>query len=252
MGYFCLICALTSENKKTKVKIKVMKKIIVLAIMALVTVNVVKAQNAKELAEQKRELNSIHMKMLNAKPSKDAKRQAKELKKAGWMVIGSGKSIEKQITDDQLIAEELMTDEGGNITKRFIQHSASSVAGTQNAAYAAARAACQSEIAAMLETRIAGAMEQKLDNSQSSAITANTVDKFHQRIKSIIDQCLSRSTPGLNIYRVLQNNNFESQVTLSFDKTELVTRIKRQLQKELEVEGDELKDLVDEVMGNWE
>ena len=224
-----------------------MKKMILLAAMALMASTATFAQSAIELAKQQRELNKINMQALNMKPSKDAKKQAKVLKKAGWLVPGSGKSIELQITADQLLAEELMADENGTPVKRYIQHSASSVAGTQNAAYAAARAACQSEIAAMIETKVAGAMKQKVDNAQTSAINATTIDKFHERVKSIIDASLTRALPGLHIYRVLKNNNYEVQMTLSFDKKEIEAQIKRNMQRELELEGDELDEILDEV-----
>ena len=230
----------------------IMKKMIVMVAAAMFAGVTVNAQSALELAKQQKELNEINMKMLNAKPSKDAKKQAKKLVKDGWMVVGSGKSIEKQLTSDQLLAEELMADENGNPVKRFIQHSSTAVAGTQNAAYATARATCQSEIAAMIETKIAGAMQQKIDNAQTSAINATTVSKFHERVKSIIDASLSHAQAGLNIYRVLPNNNYESQVTISFDKKELAAQLKRKMQQQLEQEGDdELDDIVDDVMTNW-
>ncbi len=226
-----------------------MKKFIVMAIVALMACTTVSAQSSVELAKQQRELNDINMKMLNAKPSKDAKKQAKRLRKEGWLVPGSGKSIERQITSDQLLAEELMADDSGNPMRRYIQHSASAVQGTQNAAYAAARTACQVEIAAMIETKIAGALQQKFDGSQSSAINSITVDKFHQRAKGIFDAAITNALPGLNIYRVLPNKNYEVQVTLSFDKKQVAVQLKRELQKQLEIEGDEeLNDIVDQAL----
>lgn len=226
-----------------------MKRTVVLAISVMMAWVTVSAQSAIELAKKQKELNEINMKMLNAKPSKDAKKQAKALKKEGWAPVGSSKAIEKQITEDQLLSEVLMIDESGNPTRRYIQHSATAVAGTQNAAYAAARAACQTEIAAILATKVAGAMQQKIDNQQSSAISATTIDKFHERTKSIIDACLTHMVPGMNIYRVLANNNYESQVTISYDKMELINRLKRYMQQYLEMEGDEeLNDIVDQVL----
>lgn len=206
------------------------------------------AQSATELAKQQRELNEINAKMLNAKPTKDARKQAKELKKNGWMVPAGDKAIEKQLTESQLRGEELMTDEGGNTCKRYIQHTAGQVAGTYNAAYAAARNAAMVELAATMKTQIAAAMQSKLDNAQSSAISAVTVDKFNQRAKSIIDECLTNSIPTLSIYRVLPNNNYEVQVRVAFDKKELSARLKRKMRQELEQEGDELNNIVDEVL----
>lgn len=226
-----------------------MKKVFIMMAIALASSSMVFAQSAAELAKQQKELNEINMKLLNAKPSKDAKIQEKTLKKQGWMVPAGSKTIAKQITEVQLLGEELMADEGGNPVKRYIIRSAQSVSGTFNAGVATARANAQTEIAAMLETKIAAAMETKLDNQQISAISANTVEKFHERAKSIIDACLTNTNTVLSIYRITPQNNYEVQIQLAFDKKELSARLKRKMQQELEQEGDEeLNDIVDSVL----
>ena len=225
-----------------------MKKILsfVAAIMIATTAT---AQTAMELARQQQELNAINMKMLNAPPPppKQAKKQAKELKAKGWTVPAGDVDIAQQVTRSQLYSAELTTDESGNVTKRYIMQTAQQTAGTYNSGYAAARAAAQTELAAMLKTELVTAMQQKLDNSQSNAMTATTIDKFNQRSRMIVDQTLTNAIPVLAIYRRLPNNNFEVQVRIAFDKKELIARIKRNMQQELENEGDKLYDIVDTV-----
>lgn len=223
-----------------------MKKILsfVAAIMIATTAT---AQTAMELARQQQELNAINMKMLNAKPTKQAKKQAKELKAEGWTVPAGDIDIAQQVTRSQLYSAELTTDESGNVTKRYIMQTAQQTAGTYNSGYAAARAAAQTELAAMLKTELVTAMQQKLDNSQSNALTATTIDKFNQRSRMIVDQTLTNAIPVLAIYRRLHNNNFEVQVRIAFDKKELIARIKRNMEQELEKEGDKLYDIVDAV-----
>lgn len=215
-----------------------MKKILsfVAAIMIATTAT---AQTAMELARQQQELNAINMKMLNAKPTKQAKKQAKELKAEGWTVPAGDIDIAQQVTRSQLYSAELTTDESGNVTKRYIMQTAQQTAGTYNSGYAAARAAAQTELVT--------AMQQKLDNSQSNALTAITIDKFNQRSRMIVDQTLTNAIPVLAIYRRLPNNNFEVQVRIAFDKKELIARIKRNMEQELEKEGDKLYDIVDTV-----
>lgn len=231
-----------------------MKKTVVTLVLMLAAFMGVSAQSIQELAKQKKADNKALADMMKSqKPDRAAKKQAKEYKKQGYQVVGSGRTIEVQIYSDQMLAATPMADETGAIVSRYIQHSGTAVAGTQSTAYAAARAACQSEIAALLETKIAGAMQQKIDNSQTSAINAATVDKFHERVKSIISATLTQEIPGLNIYRVLSNNNYEVKVTLSYDKKEVEARLKRALRAELELEGDnELNGIVDEVIQNME
>lgn len=223
-----------------------MKKILSF-VAALMIATTATAQTAMELARQQQELNAINMKMLNAKPTKQAKKQAKELKAEGWTVPAGDVDIAQQVTRSQLYSAELTTDESGNVTKRYIMQTAQQTAGTYNSGYAAARAAAQTELAAMLKTELVTAMQQKLDNSQNNALTATTIDKFNQRSRIIVDQTLTNAIPVLAIYRRLPNNNFEVQVRIAFDKKELIARIKRNMQQELEKEGDKLYDIVDAV-----
>lgn len=227
-----------------------MKKLFFTLIAAIACSMTLNAQSAIELAKQQRELNEISMKMLNAKPSKSAKKQAKEYKKEGWTVNAGDKDMERQITTSQLYGEELMVDENGSTTKRFIMQSGTQTAGSYNAGYAAARNQAQVELAAMIKTQIVAAMQTKLDNAQASSISATTVDKFNERTKSIVDESLTNAIPVLTIYRRLPNNLFEVQVRLAFDKKELTARLKRNMQKQLEEEGDELCKIVDDVLCN--
>lgn len=226
-----------------------MKKVLLMMVIAIATTSVTYAQSASELAKQQKELNEINLKLLNSKASKSARKEAKKLIKQNWLVPAGSKSIDMQITEVQLLGEMLMADENGNPVKRYIIRSSQAVSGSFNAGVAAARANAQVEIAAMLQTKVAAAMETKLDNQQTTSITANTVEKFHERAKSIIDACLTNTNTVLSIYRLTPQNNYEVQVQVAFDKKELSARLKRRIQQELEMEGDnDLNDIVDGVL----
>lgn len=226
-----------------------MKKIVCLLVLASANIALTSAQNAIELALQQKQLNKINMELLNSKVSKSAKAEAKKLRKQGWLVPAGSKDIEHQITTVQLLTEELMADEAGNPTKRYIIRNGMATAGAVNTGIASARTNAQVELAAMLETRVAGAMEQKLDNQQNTSITTTTVEKFHERVKAIIDASLTNTRTELTVYRELPNHNYQVQVQVVFDKKELEARLKRAMQQQLEKEGDEeLNDIVDEVL----
>lgn len=224
-----------------------MKKILVIIAAAMMALNM-SAQNAVDLARQQQELNAIHIKMVNAKPSKAAKKQAKELKKQGWTEPAGELPMEQQITISQLYGMEQMLDASGVPQRRFIQETGQQTAGSYNAAYAAARAAAQTELAAMLQSEIVAAWQQKLDNSQSGATSAITNDKFNQRVKAVIDQTLTNSIPVLAIYRRLPNNNFEVQARIAYDKQTLMNQLRNNLQKALENDGDKLEEIVDDII----
>lgn len=226
------------------------KMFFLMAAFLMVAATNVNAQTAKELAKQQQELNEINRKMLNAKPTKEAKKQAKQLKKEGWQVMAGERSLEQMITNSLLYGEELMADETGAPTKRFIIQSSMSTAATFNSGKAQAKATAVSDLAGLLQTQIAAAMQQKIDNAQTSAIDAMTVDQFNMRAKSIVEGTLTNLQPFMTIYRRLPNNNFEVQVRLAVDKKELQARLKRNMLKEMEKEGDELNSIVDDVIKN--
>ena len=171
-----------------------MKKILVLLAVAFMGASAGYAQSAIELAKQQRELDKVNMDMLNAKPSKDAKKQAKQRTKDGWEVPAGGLSMASQFTRAQLMRQELMANDAGEPVARYILHEATVTSGSESVGYSSARAQCQAEIASMLETKIAAAMKRKQDNAQNSAIDATTVDKFHERGRAITDATLSMMT----------------------------------------------------------
>ena len=207
-------------------------------------------QTALELAKQQQELEAFNRKVINAKPTKDAKKQAKELKKEGWAVPAGEASIEQQITKSLLYGEELMMNEDGSTTKRFLMQTGRQTSGSYNVGYAAARANALAEVASMVKTQLVTSITVEQANSQTSAIEATTVDKFHQKIDAIVDQTLTNGIPMLAIYRILPNGNYDVQVRLAFDKKEILSRMKRNMQKELEKEGDTVFKRAQDVINN--
>ncbi|MBO4810453.1 MAG: hypothetical protein J5552_02675 [Prevotella sp.] len=225
-----------------------MKKILFAIAAALMTATTLNAQTAAEQAQAQASLNAIHMKLLNAKPSKQAKKQAKEFKRQGWKEPAGELAIEQQLTQAQLYAMEQITDASGVNQRRFIQVTGRQTSGSYNAGFAAARAAAQTELASMLQTEIVAAWQQKIDNQQQTATTALTSDKFDQRVKAVVDQTLTGSIPVVAIYRVLPNDMYEVEVRLAYDKLEVMKRLHQGLQQQMEQDGDKLEKIVDQII----
>lgn len=222
---------------------------IIAMIMAVVATN---AQSAKELAKEQLELNKVNAKLLKSiKPNAQTKKDVKRLKKEGWMVQAGAKAMEIQFTEAQNMETTLMKDEAGNTVSQYIMQPGTAVGGTYTAAYNQALMSAQQSISQLIETKIAAAMQSKVDNEQTSAITTVTVDKFHQRAKAVSQATLTRAQTVVTIYRVLPNHNYEVQLRLAYDKQEFAAQLKRKLQKELEAEGDELNAVVDEALSDF-
>ena len=100
----------------------------------------------------------------------------------------------------------------------------------------------------MLETKLASAWKENMDNAQQSATTSITNDKFNERSMGVVNQSISNMIPTVAVYRVLPNGNYQVQVRVVFDKKEIADRMKRSLQKELEMQGDKLDGMVEDII----
>jgi len=222
-----------------------MKKMLLTLATILATTLGANAQSAIELAKQQKELNKVNREILNQKPVKDARKEAKKLRKDGWRVPAGEMPIEKQISQSLLYRQELMAGEHGTPTTRYIMRTGIATGGSYNVAHAMARASAMNEVAGLLNTEIVGAWQLKQDNRQESQSKTLTNDQFNQRVKAIVEQTLTNIQPFMAIYRMV-GDNFEVQVSVAADKKEIAARLKQKLQQELEDEGDELLELVDE------
>lgn len=225
-----------------------MKKMIsFLTMVAIATMSF--AQSATELAKQQREQNAEYMKLLNIKPSKSAKKQAKIYKKEGWEVPAGESDLAIQITKAELMGQELMKDEEGNVTNRYYMHTAIATSGTYNSGYTSVRANALVQVASMMKTQLVAAWKAKNDNNQNSSTSVISNDQITQRMGGIVDETITNAIPTVKMYRRI-GNNFEIQLQVAFDKKELSARLKRGMKEKLEEEGDQLNALVDEMLNN--
>ena len=74
-----------------------MKKLIMVAMAVIVACASVCAEtNAKEIRKERQEINKLAKKELSAKVDKTVKKEARRLKKEGWVVTPGALPMEKQ------------------------------------------------------------------------------------------------------------------------------------------------------------
>ena len=73
-----------------------MKKLLVLAMAMLVACTASFAQDAKEIKKERQTIQKLAEKQLNARVTKTTKKEAKRLKKEGWVVTPGALPLEKQ------------------------------------------------------------------------------------------------------------------------------------------------------------
>ena len=224
-----------------------MKKFISLLIVAAMATTVAFAQSAKELAKEQYKADKVLLKLMNVKPTSSAKKEAKRYEKEGWLVPAGEVDIATQITKSQIYADELIRDDAGFTTKRYVQSTAIAKARSYNAAYNTAVQNAKADIAASLQTEIIAAMQSEIDNE---AVSATGVEKFNMKASAITNSTLTNTISSIVIYRRLEDKVIEFQVRIVFDKMELVARLKREMLKQLELNSDDVEDIVDTAVRN--
>ncbi len=193
-----------------------MKKILLLGLAALLTLTA-SAQSAEELAARQASLDSLFHAMLSAKPSKEAKAEAKRLEKEGWKAQEGEKSILQQIHESQVMAQEQMIATDGSLAERFLMQTATQTSATYATGYATARAKAQALLSGLMETKVKSEMQSRMKNEQLAGGGAYSEAEFKQRIQTAVRQSLKNCILVMCLYRQLPNNLYEVQLRLAVD-----------------------------------
>lgn len=224
-----------------------MKKFISLLLVTAMATTVSFAQDANSLDKEQYKADKILLKLMDVKPTSSAKKEAKRFEKEGWLVPAGEADIATQLTKSQIYATELMRDEAGFTTRRYIQSTAIAKGKSYNAAYKTAVENAKASIVTSLQTEIVAAMQLAIDNE---AVSATSIEKFNMKSSAIANSTLSNTMPSVVIYRRLEDKIIESQVRVVFDKMELIARMKRELLKQLEIDAKHVNEIVDNAVRN--
>jgi len=142
--------------------------------------------------------------------TKDAKKQAKDLKKEGWKVAVGSAPMETQL------AELLVMERGGQAgLPQYIIGRSEALSGSQAGARTIAISRARNEIAGIINTKVAGILESTMINVQTSStdVATNMTDK--STTKQLIDQSLDKTQIVVQMYREV-NNNTQYQIGMAF------------------------------------
>ena len=143
--------------------------------------------------------------------TKDAKKQAKALKKEGWKVAAGSAPMETQL------AELLVKERGGQSgLPQYIIGRQEALSGSQGAARTIAISRARNEIAGIINTKVAGILESTMVNVQTSSVDVATNMTDKSTTKQLIDQSLDNTKIILQIYREV-NNNTQYQIGMAFE-----------------------------------
>lgn len=223
-----------------------MKKLIMVAMAVIVaSVSCLAEPNAKEIRKERQEINKMAKKELSSKVDKIVKKEARRLKKEGWVVTPGALPLEKQLERSYLMEYEYNAD----LYPKYIMANAQSVAENYDAAKVAATSLAITNLAGQIQTEVTALIENTVNNKQLSAEEAASITETVMGSKNLISQSIGRTIVVVECYRVLENKNREVMVRLAYNGETAKEVTKNIVREELAKKGQKLHSQLDQVLG---
>ena len=203
------------------------------------------AQLSKEQMKERKEIVKSSKSQLNEKASKIARKEAKNMKKAGWQTTPGALPIEKQLDKSYLMQYEYDED----MYPKYIMGEAMSIGSNYDAAKMQALELAKQNLAGQIQTEVTALIESTVANEQLGADEAASITRSVMASKNLISQSLGRTIPVIEVYRTLQNKNKEVMVRIAYGGNQAKKIAKDSIKKELEQRGDDLHKKLDELLG---
>ncbi|MBQ7426751.1 MAG: hypothetical protein IJV20_05825 [Prevotella sp.] len=167
---------------------------------------------------------------------KDAKKEAKVLKKEGWKVPAGSFSIERQLTQAYQLQSEVDMDR----QPKYNFGQAISRGSFYDAAKMQAVELAKADLAGNILTDLTTIVSTKLENRQISSDKANSASEIIREGEAVVSQKLDSPIQLVEIYRTLKDGTVEVQIRLAYDKEKGIRKGLDALSLEFEKEGVEL------------
>ncbi|MBM6757763.1 hypothetical protein [Bacteroides mediterraneensis] len=201
-------------------------------------------KTAKEIMKERKEIAKLSKKALNEKATKDARKEAKRLKKQGWQIAPGALPLEKQLDKSYLMQYEY--DENGY--QKFLMGEAISTGENYDGAKMQALELAKQNLAAQVQTEMTALVENQVANSQLSAEDASSVTKSIMASKNLISQSIGRTIIVMEVYRTLSNKNKEVLIRIAYNSEMAKEVAKNAIRKSLEEESSSLSDELDKLL----
>ena len=222
-----------------------MKKIISLAMAALMVCSIANAQS-KETFKERKQLSKLTQSELNAKVSKATQKEAKALAKEGWKVAPGHLPLEKQLEKSYRMNYEF--DDSG--LPKYIMGDAMSPGKFYDAAKTQAIEIAKTNLAGQIQTEVTALIESTLANEQIAQDDAESIARTVSASKNLIVQRLGRVIPVIELYKQHSNKSVEVRVTIAYNAEMALQAAKAVIKAELEAKGEDLHEQLDAMWEN--
>lgn len=222
-----------------------MKRLLVLAMGLIIACGAGFAQSAKEIKKERQTISKMAKKQLDAKVSKSTKKEAKRLKKDGWVVSPGALPLEKQLERSYLMEFEY----DANQFPKYIMANAQSMAENYDAAKTAATSLAITNLAGQIQTEVTALVENTVANKQLDPEDAASITETVMASKNLISQSIGRVITTVECYRILPNKNREVMVRIAYNGDMAKEVAKKAIRQELEKKGEKLHEQLDKALG---
>lgn len=219
-------------------------KFLLLLFLTSFTVGV-SAQTSKEIAKERKEIRKLSKAEFNEKASKDARREAKRLKKEGWQAAPGALPMEKQLDKSYLMQQEY--DE--NLFPKYLMGEAMSIGENYDAAKMQALELAKQNLAGQIQTEVTALIENTVANKQLQPEEAASVVQSVSAGKNLISQSIGRVLTVVEVYRTVSNRNKEVLVRIAYNAAMAKAAAKQAVREELEKKGEDLHNKLDQLLG---
>ena len=225
-----------------------MKKIMMAAMALIIACGFTFADNKseqKEIRKERQEIRKLAKKELTSRVDKVVKREAKRLRKEGWLVKPGALPLEKQLERVYMMQYEY----DDNLFPKYIMGEASSVGEHYDAAKTSATSLAITNLAGQIQTEVTALVENTVANRQLSANEAASISESVMASKNLISQSIGRTIPVMECYRTNKKKNTEVLVRLAYNGEMAKEAAKKAVRSELEKKGENLHEQLDKVLG---
>jgi hypothetical protein len=222
-----------------------MKRLLVLAMGLIIACGAGFAQSAKEIKKERQTISKMAKSELSAKVTKTTKKEAKRLKKEGWVVSPGALPLEKQLERSYLMEFEY----DANQFPKYIMANAQSIAENYDAAKTTAMSLAITNLAGQIQTEVTALVENTVANKQLDPEDAASITETVMASQNLISQSIGRVITVVECYRILPNKNREVMVRIAYNGEMAKEVAKKAVRQELEKKGEKLHDKLDKALG---
>ena len=222
-----------------------MRKLFVCAFAFLCLTANVSAQTVKDIRKERQEIRKASKKDMNEKATKTARKDAKKLKKEGWITVPGALPLEKQLDKSYMMQMEYDED----MYPKYLMGEAMSIGENYDAAKMQALELAKQNLAGQIQTEVTALIENSVANKQLANEDASSLTQSIMGAKNLISQSIGRTIIVMECYRVKTNKNKEVLVRIAYNGAMAKAAAKRAIQDELKSKSEDLQNKLDQLLG---